>query len=190
MNPLDAAAARAANHVLRTAPLAMERLARHAGRTASIAVGPFRVSLTVQTTGEVTGAVAGTPHDLSVRIPPPLLPRLAAHDEAAWSEVGMEGDKEFGDEIAFIARNLSWDVEEDLSRVVGDVAAHRAVSTARSLHRWGRDAALRLAQGAAEYWTEESPLIASRVKVASFAEEVATLRDDIERLAARLERLG
>jgi ubiquinone biosynthesis protein UbiJ len=64
------------------------------------------------------------------------------------------------------------------------------VSTARSLHRWGRDAAFRVAQGAAEYWTEEAPLIASRVKVATFAEQVAALRDDIERLAARIERLG
>lgn len=190
MNPLDAAAARAANHVLRTAPVAMERLARHAGRTACFAVGPLRVALTVQTTGEVTGAVPGAVHDLRVRIPPPLLPRLAARDEAAWNEVGMEGDRAFGDEIAFIARNLPWDIEEDLSRVVGDAAAHRAVSTARSLHRWGRDAAFRLAQGAAEYWTEEAPLIASRVKVASFGEQVARLRDDIERLAARIDGLG
>ena len=190
MSPLDAAAARAANHVLRTAPLAMERLARHAGRTASFAVGPLRVALTVQTTGEVAGAVAGAAHDVEVRIPPPLLPRLAAREEAAWNEVGMAGDMEFGREISFIGRNLSWDVEEDLSKVVGDVAAHRAVSAARDLHRWGRDAALRLAQGAAEYWTEESPLIASRVKVATFGEDVARLREDLDRLAGRIERLG
>ena len=189
MNRLDAAAARAANHVLRTSPLAMERLARHAGRTASFAVGPLRVALTVQTTGEVTGAAAGAAHDLEMRIPPSLVPRLAAREEAAWSEVAMEGDLELGREISFIARNLPWDVEEDLSKIVGDVAAHRAVSAARSAHRWGRDAALRLAQGAAEYWTEESPLIASRVKVASFADEVARLNDDLESVAARIERL-
>ena len=189
MNRVDAAAARAANHVLRTAPLAMERLARHAGRTASFAVGPLRVTLTVQTTGEVTGALEGAAHDLEVRIPPALLPRLAARDEAAWNEVRMEGDAALGGDISFIARNLSWDVEEDLSRVVGDAAAHRAVSTARAVHAWGRDAALRLAQGAAEYWTEESPLIASRVKLATFGHEVARLRDDLERLAERIARL-
>jgi len=147
---VDTAAARAVNHVLRTAPLAMERLARHAGRTASFAVGPFHVSLTVQTTGEVAGAVQGAAHDLEVRIPPPLLPRLAANDEAAWREVAMAGDMELAHEISFIARNLSWDAEEDLARVVGDVAAHRVASTARAAHRWGREAALRLAQGAAE----------------------------------------
>lgn len=189
MSGLDRAAARAANHVLRTAPLAMQRLARHAGRTASFAVGPVHVSLTVQTTGEVTGAVPGAAHDLEVRIAPPLLPRLAARDEAAWREVAMSGDMELANDISFIARNLSWDVEEDLSRVVGDVAAHRAVSAARAAHRWGRESALRLSQGAAEYWTEESPLIASRVKVAAFVDEVTRLRDDLERLARRIDRL-
>jgi ubiquinone biosynthesis protein UbiJ len=187
---LDRAAARAANHVLRTAPLAMERLARHAGRTASFAVGPIHVSLTIQTTGEVAGAVPGAAHDLEVRIPPTLLPRLAAREEAAWGEVAMSGDLELGREISFIARNLPWDIEEDLSRVMGDVAAHRTVAAARAAHRWGREAALRLAQGAAEYWTEESPLVASRVKVATFVDEVARLRDDLERLARRIERLG
>ena len=73
MSRVDRAAARAVNHVLRTAPLAMERLARHAGRTASFAVGPLHVSLTVQTTGEVTAAAAGAARDLEVRIPAPLL---------------------------------------------------------------------------------------------------------------------
>ena len=190
MSPLDAAAARAANHVLRTAPLAMERLARHAGRTASFAVGPLHVSLTVQTTGEVTAAAAGAARDLEVRIPAPLLTRLAARDEAAWREVAMAGDMELAHEISFVARNLSWDAEEDLSRVVGDVAAHRMAATARAAHRWGREAALRLAQGAAEYWTEEAPLVASRVKLGTFVEDVAQLRHAVERLEKRIERLG
>jgi ubiquinone biosynthesis protein UbiJ len=43
--------------------------------------------------------------------------------------------------------------------------------------------------GAAEYWTEESPLIASRVKVEDFVREVGELRDAVERLEKRIERL-
>src|SRR3974390_3142401 len=102
----------------------------------------------------------------------------------------MKGDMELAQEVSFLARNLSWDVEEDLSRVVGDIAAHRLVATARSLGRWSRDAGGRLAQGAAEYWTEEAPLVASRVKVAGFVADVAELRDAIERLEKRVEKLG
>ncbi|HET9652999.1 MAG TPA: ubiquinone biosynthesis protein [Usitatibacter sp.] len=179
----------ALNHVLRSAPLALERLARHAGRTVGFRVGPARFAFTVQTTGEVTAALAEAPRDLEVRISPFLVPRLAARDEAAWRDIEMTGDMELAHEISFLFRHLTWDVEEDLSRVVGDIAAHRIASAARSLDRWARDASLRLAQGAAEYWTEESPMIASRVKVEGFVRDVSDLRDAVDRLEKRIERL-
>jgi len=180
----------ALSHVLKSAPLALERLRKHAGRTAAFHVGPLTLAFTVQTTGEVAAAVAGAARDLDVRISPFLLPRLALREEAAWREIEMQGDMELAQEISFLARNLDWDVEEDLSKVVGDIAAHRMVGAAREAAEWGREASLRLAQGAAEYWTEEAPLIASRVKVESFVREVAELRDAVERLEKRVERLG
>ena len=183
-------ATRALNHVLHASPLAMQRLAKHAGRTVVFHLGPVTVPFTIQTTGEVSAAVPGAARDLDVRISPFLLPRLALREEAAWREVEMQGDMEFAQEISFLARNLDWDVEEDLSKVVGDVAAHRMVGAAREAAAWGREASLRLAQGAVEYWTEEAPLIASRVKVESFVREVAELRDAVERLDKRIERLG
>ena len=180
--------ARAVNHVLRSAPLAMERLAKHAGRTAAIHVGPMMAALTLQTTGEVTAAVAGAPIDLVVRISPFLLPRLVAREAAAFDEIEMSGDRALADDIAFIARHLTWDVEEDLSKMVGDIAAHRLVAGARALHTWTLDAGLRTAQGAAEFWTEESPLITSRVKLAAFAEDVARFQADLDRLEQRLDK--
>ena len=182
-------ASAAVNHVLRSAPLAMERLARHAGRTAEFHVGPLAFALTVQTTGEVTAAVSGAARDLHVRVSPFLVPRLAAGEEGAFRDIDMQGDMEFAQEISYLARNLTWDVEEDLARVVGDIAAHRLVGAGRAAAHWGRDAALRTAQGAAEYWTEESPLIATRVKVQGFVREVASLGEALDRLEKRIERL-
>jgi len=180
---------RAVNHVLRGSPLALERLRPHAGRTVAFHVGPVALALTVQSTGEVAAALPGTARDLEVRISPFLVPRLAAGEEAAYREIEMEGDAQLAQEVSFLVRNLSWDVEEDLSRVVGDIAAHRIAGAARGLARWGRDASLRVAQGAAEYWTEESPLVASRVKVEGFARDVSELRDAVARLEKRIERL-
>ena len=190
MSLLARPATRAVNHVLRSAPLAMERLRGHAGRTAAIHVGPATFAFTVQTTGEVAAAVRGARRDLEVRISPFLLPRLAANEEAAFREIEMKGDMEFAQEVSYLAANLTWDVEEDLARAVGDIAAHRIVSVARQVGRWGRDASLRIGQGAAEYWTEESPLIATRVKVESFVSEVGELRDAVERLEKRIESLA
>ena len=101
----------------------------------------------------------------------------------------MKGDMEFAHEVSFLARHLAWDYEEDLSKVIGDIAAHRVAAGARGLARWARETGMRTAQGAAEYWTEESPLIASRVKVEDFVREVSELRDAVERLGKRIERL-
>jgi ubiquinone biosynthesis accessory factor UbiJ len=179
----------ALNHVLRSTPVAMERLRKHAGRTAVFQVGPVTLAFTIQTTGEVTPALPGASRDLEVRLSPFLLPRLAAHDEAAYREIEMKGDMELAHEVSFLARHLTWDFEEDLSRVVGDIAAHRLAEGARGLARWTRDAGLRTAQGAAEYWTEESPLIASRVKVEDYVRAVSELRDAVERLEKRIDRL-
>ena len=187
--PLQAGAARAANHVLRATPVALERLRRHAGRTVSFALGPAEVVFTLQTTGELEPAVADARRDLEVRVSPFLLPRLAAGEEAAFREIDMRGDMELAQEISFLMRNLRWDAEEDLSRVVGDIAAHRIAGAARAFARGTREAGLRTAQAAAEYWTEESPLIASRVKVEGFVDGVARLREDLERLEKRVDRL-
>jgi ubiquinone biosynthesis protein UbiJ len=182
-------AARALNHVLRSVPLAMERLAKHAGRTARFNVGPVSLAFTVQPNGEVSAASDEAVRDLEVHIPPASLPKFASRDEDAWRGVRIEGDAGFARDVSYLARNLDWDVEEDLSRFVGDIAAHRIVGTARSFSRWGRETGKRLAQGAAEYWTEESPLVASRVKVAGFARDVAELRDAVDRLEKRIEKL-
>ncbi len=184
-----ALAAHAINRLTAATPLARERLARFAGKTAAFRVGPLSVALTVQTTGEVLAAVEEAAPELEVRLSPFLLPRLAGHDESAYGDVETTGDLEFAGEVAFLAKHLRWDVEEDLSKVVGDAAAHRAVSAARGAAAWGKDASERLAAGAAEYWTEEDPLIATRVKVEGFIAGVTELRDAVERLDKRIALL-
>ena len=191
MTPLRPRPATAAlNHVLRSAPLAMERLRPHAGRTVAVHVGPVTLAFTIQTTGEVTAAMPAASRDLDVHVSPFLVPRLAAREEAAFREVRMQGDPALAEEISFLARHLTWDAEEDLARVIGDIPAHRVASGARAVGEWGRDASVRVAQGAAEYWTEESPLIASRVKVESFVQGVRDLADAIERLEKRIDAIG
>jgi len=187
--PLHEGAARAANHVLRATPVALERLRAHAGRTVGFAVGPVQVAFTVQTTGEVLPSLPGVAHDLEVRVSPFLLPRLGMGDEAAFREIAMTGDMELAQEVSFLVRNLRWDAEEDLARLVGDVAAHRIADGARALWHGTREAALRTGQALAEYATEEAPLAASRVKVDGFVEGVARLRDDLDRLDKRIGRL-
>ncbi len=81
------------------------------------------------------------------------------------------------------------DWEEELSRVFGDVAAHQLGNLARGLVGWGRKAADTLARDGGEYLTEESRNLPTRFELEEFLDEVDRLRDDVDRFAARLERL-
>lgn len=81
------------------------------------------------------------------------------------------------------------DVEEELSGVLGDAAAHRLGEFARGVRSWGRSARATMGANLREYLQEESRDVPSRYEAERFAAEVDTLRDDVERLAARIDRL-
>ena len=187
---LDPPAAAFVNHLLRGAAWARAELKRHAGKTARFDLIPFGFSLTVLDSGEVAAAAAEAVPAVTLRITPGLALRLAARDESAWKEVDASGDTDFAATINQLARNLRWDVEEDLSRVFGDIAAHRMAETGRALARWGEQSADGIARAFTEYWTEERPLIAGARAVREFADDVDALRDDVARLEKRIEILS
>ena len=80
------------------------------------------------------------------------------------------------------------DLEEALSRAVGDVAAHRLIGGARSLAELQADAARRFTEGLVEYAVEERRLLVARAELDAFAAGIARLNEGVERLAKRLER--
>ncbi len=81
------------------------------------------------------------------------------------------------------------DLEEELSGVVGDVAAHRIGEIARGVGKWTREAGATMGANIREYLQEESRDLPSRYEVERFATKVGELRDDVARLEARLNRL-
>jgi len=81
------------------------------------------------------------------------------------------------------------DPEEELSRFVGDVAAHRAGEFARELRSWALRAGQTMGANVREYLQEERRELPSRYEVERFSKAVDTLRDDVARLEARMLRL-
>ena len=140
--------------------------------------------------GEVAPADPQAVPDVTARLTPGLALRLAARDETAWQEIEIAGDTGFAAAIHHVARNLRWDVEEDLSRIFGDIAAHRMTAAGRTLNRWGEQALENTGRAFAEYWTEERPLIAGRRDLEEFNRAVDALRDDVARLEKRIENLA
>jgi ubiquinone biosynthesis protein UbiJ len=193
----------AINHLLRSASWACERLKPFCGKTVQFTLAPFSVVLAIRENGEVSDAAAGPrdttagfasnesarPCDAAFTLTPGVALRVLASDQNAWRDVQMSGDTELAREILFVAQNLRWDAEEDLSRVFGDIIAHRMVQAASDLKHWRQQATDSIARSAVAYWTDEQPLIATRHDVERFVGEVDALRDDVARLEKRIEQL-
>lgn len=179
----------ALNHLFAQNSWALQRLARFAGKTARFEIAPFSFAYTILEDGSVRSADAAAGADALCVIAPSLLPRLALHDEKAHAEIHTEGDAELLEEIFFLSRNLRWDAAEDLSGVTGDVVAERLVQAVHGAQQQMRAAAENLSLAAAEYLTEERPLLAKPQQVSAFMQQVDTLRDDVARLEQRIDRL-
>ena len=181
--------ATAINHLLSQSGWALQRLTRFAGKTARFDVAPFSFAYTVQPDGTLAKAVADASPDAISVIAPSLLPRLVLKDENAFSQIHSTGDAALLAEIFYLSKHLRWDAAEDISHVTGDIAAERLVQLASSAHQQVRDSVLSLTQAFAEYWTEERQLVAKSTHINPFIQQVDALRDDVERLEQRINRL-
>lgn len=188
---IERSALAALNHLLEQQPWAAERLRPFAGQAVEFRCPPFPdLRLAIAGNGLLDRAQAETASALVVKLDPGTLPLLLARDETARRRVEIEGSADLANAVDYLFRHLGWDFEEDLSRVFGDVVAHRLAAGAQAFVAWQRDAALRLAESLAEYWTEEQPLLARPADVDGFCRNVDALRDEVARLEKRIERLS
>lgn len=176
------------NHLLARESWARERLQAFSGKSLRLRSGLADVQVRIGTQGLLEAAQA-TP-DLQLDIPPGLWFDLIRRDEAAMRAIRVEGDTELAAAVQELFLHLRWDVAEDLSHVMGDVAAQRLIDGGRAFLDWQRESAQRLGENIAEYWREEARLLPAAEEARQFGDTVAQLRDDLARLEKRIERLG
>lgn len=179
------AAAAALNHMLAREPWARAALAPFAGRSARLQALPFSVQLGIDADGNFT-ADAGAP-TVTVGVDAAALPRVLLEPKAALRNVRLDGDAEFAQALSSVLQKLRPEPEEELARFVGDAAAVRIVALLRAALAGAREAGSRLAAQTADYLVAENPMLVSRQEMAAFAADVARLRDDVERLAKRID---
>jgi ubiquinone biosynthesis protein UbiJ len=177
------------NHLLARAAWARDCLALHAGKTALFEVFPLRVAVAIDAGGTLRAAPPDAVPAVTVRLTHSALLQIMAHGEDAWRQANVEGDTEFAAAVARVAGHLRWDIEEDMSRVFGDIVAHRVAEAGRSAAAWPKQAATGLAGNVSEFLTEEKQLLVTPLRAAEFVRDVDELRDAVERLDKRIERL-
>ncbi len=129
------------NHVLMQEPEAMARLVRQKGRVVLFHWREFQFKLQLTPAGLLDLAAPDAASDLTLSISEPsplaLVQSALAGDKPA---VRIEGDVQLAAEVNWLVDHVRWDIEEDLSRLIGDVPAHSLGQAARraldTLRQW------------------------------------------------------
>ena len=124
----------ALNHVLMQESEATARLARQKDRVMLVQWRSFNFKLLATPAGLLDLATPEAPADLVLTVTdesPLALVQIALRGERPG--VRIEGDVQLAAEVNWLTEHVRWDMEEDLSRIMGDVAARTLTQMAHGL---------------------------------------------------------
>lgn len=197
MNPLEAALrpiANVLNRNIRATTPARELCEKLAGTVVAIRVRDTALAAWFIVHEDSLELATDTDHEPDVLISGSLLTlaRMAGISGVGAIRDGsleLTGDPVLAQEFQQLLSYAKPDLEEELSAVVGDAAAHRLGEFARGVSNWGREARSTMGANIREYLQEESRDVPSRYEVDRFTAKVGALRDDVDRLEARMKHL-
>ena len=201
LKPMAGRALEAAlNRALALDPETRDGLRALHGRRVALHVAAPPLALQVRVDGErlqVGPVDADVEPDLSVRstlagllAQVPAMIGLTRDDAAApVGKLRIEGDADLARRLQRLAGRFDPDWQQPFAAVLGDVVGVQVANAVAGALRQARGAAGAFATSAAEYVTEESRDVVPRDELNAFHDDVDTLRDDVERTAARIARL-
>jgi ubiquinone biosynthesis protein UbiJ len=104
-------------------------------------------------------------------------------------DVRMTGDTDVANQFRDLLHMARPDLEEELSRLVGDPVAHQLGDLARGFTALSARAAESVSRSLGEYLTEERRTLPTRTETEEFYRDVDRVANDVERAEARVARL-
>jgi ubiquinone biosynthesis accessory factor UbiJ len=181
------------NHLLRQQEWARDKLRAHAGRSVRLIVesplGPVSSGARIGDDGVFDVAGDDDAPSVTLTFRPTvdaLFGMLREGPRGLAGHLKVDGDVMVAAAVGEIAQHLRWDVEEDLSRVVGDRVAHRVGETARQGARDADDLRSRVESGVRQFLVDEQPTLVPRADMQSLAEAIRSLHRTMDRLETEL----
>ncbi len=173
-------------HVLAGSPEARQDLSAHRGKLICVEAPLGPIVVCIDEEGYVERYSGDEQPSLIIKLSPDVALNWLKEGELGWRGVRIEGDAHFASDLSHIVSKIDWDYEEDLSRVFGDVIAHRLGELLRGFGRWLSGARHSMKSSLSDYLTEESRLLVTKVAADLFIQEVDELSDAVSRFEKRV----
>ena len=117
------------------------------------------------------------------------LPIFRSSNAPPVGKLRIEGDAELARRLQKLAQGFDPDWQLPFVRVFGEVLGVQIAKAVAAGLKQAQVVGRNLAETGAEYVTEESRDVVSKAELEAFHDDVDALRDDVERVAARIARL-
>ena len=117
------------------------------------------------------------------------LPMLRSNHAPPVGKLRIEGDAELARRLQKLAQGFDPDWQLPFVNLFGEVLGVQIAKAVRAALKHAQVAGRNLAETTAEYLTEESRDVVPRAELDAFHDDVDALRDDAERIAAKIARL-
>ena len=179
----------ALNHLIQKESWAKERLRPFSGAQLQISAGAIQIQLSIDECGMFALGDDDGIADVVLTLPSDAPAKLLLDRDALFASVKLSGSADLAECLAFVFRNLGWDIEEDLASVLGDIPARRLALTGAHLGNQLQNGIKQIAENIAEFATEDSSLLAPKREISFFCQSIDQLRDDAARLEKRIKQL-
>ena len=131
------------------------------------------------------------PADLTITGQALTLIKLGSDPDSLFSaDIEIHGDVQFAKQLRDLIEGFDFDWEQQLARVTGDTLAYPLAHSIRQLNNWVKNSHISVQLNVAEYLREESQILPDQSQIKEYLSDIDTLRDDTDRLTARINRLS
>lgn len=179
----------AINHVISQETWALEIINKHLGKVLQLNLPMGGFTLAIRP-GGFSNSENESEAQVTLDVAQDAIGAFVAHGKVAASKhVRIAGDVDLAHDLSTLASNLRWEAEEDLSKWIGDAAAHRVGLETRKFLAAGKKARLDLQGGIRDYLVHEKRTLIETPEFDLFKKDIRELRDAVERSEKRIERL-
>ena len=145
------------DHVLNQNDWMREKLSQYENKVIALIIGPFTFDFIVCSDGNLKTIKNPSNSDTKIQMSIDAFIKTFITKEK--KGINISGDINLARDFADILSAIEWDIEDDLSRIFGDIVAHEISQAGKSFMQQNKRNVLEISGALVEFWQEENKIL-------------------------------
>ena len=172
------------NHLLNQNDWMQTRLKPYVGMIIELEIDTLSLKFLVNNKGQLIVSDPESPPDAYIQMTIKSLVQLIAQKKK--NGITVKGNLDLANNFSNVIEGLEWDMEEDLSRFIGDIPATEITKISKKFIKQSKSNIRNMAENFIEYWQEENKILSKNDDLEIFNVHVDELEEDVDRVEAKI----